>query len=113
MAASSPHPLLQYLRHISGGKAGDAALDDVQLLGRFLISRDETAFTVLVTYGTMVWSLCVRLLGQTPEAEDAFQATFLVLVRKASSLRGPEMLGPWLYGVAYRTALKLRGQRAQ
>ena len=68
------------------------------------------AFTTIVQrYGAMVWGLCVRRLGETPEAEDAFQATFLVLVRKAASLRGPELLGPWLYGVAYRTALKLRG----
>lgn len=114
MAASSLHPLLQYLRRLSGGKAGDAALDDAQLLGRFLASRDESAFTTLVQrYGAMVWGLCVRLLGQTPEAEDAFQATFLVLVRKAASLHDSQAVGPWLYGVAYRTALKLRGQRAQ
>ncbi len=114
MAASSSHPLLEYLRRLHGGKAADVALDDMQLLGRFLTSRDESAFTTLVQrYGAMVWGLCVRLLGQSPEAEDAFQATFLVLVRKAASLHGPESLGPWLYGVAYRTALKLRGQRAQ
>jgi RNA polymerase sigma factor (sigma-70 family) len=114
VAASSSHPLLEYLRRLHGGKAADAALDDMQLLGRFLTSRDESAFTTLVQrYGAMVWSLCVRLLGQTPEAEDAFQATFLVLVRKAASLHDPQSLGPWLYGVAYRTALKLRGQRAQ
>jgi RNA polymerase sigma factor (sigma-70 family) len=114
MAASSSHPLLQYLRRLSCGKAGDAALDDMQLLTRFLASRDESAFTTLVQrYGAMVWGLCVRCLGNTPEAEDAFQATFLVLVRKASSLRGPESLGPWLYGVAYRTAWKLQGQRAR
>jgi RNA polymerase sigma factor (sigma-70 family) len=114
MAASSLHPLLQYLRRLSGGKAGEAALDDAQLLARFLTNHDESSFTTLVQrYGAMVWGLCVRLLGQTPEAEDAFQATFLVLVRKAASLRSPESLGPWLYGVAYRTALKLRGQRAR
>ncbi|MHB1425478.1 MAG: sigma-70 family RNA polymerase sigma factor [Gemmataceae bacterium] len=112
MSASSLHPFLHYLRRLSGGRPGDSALDDVQLLHRFLTQRDESAFTTLVQrYGPMVWSLCVRRLGETPEAEDAFQATFLVLVRKASSLRGPELLGPWLYGVANRTALKLRGQR--
>jgi RNA polymerase sigma factor (sigma-70 family) len=114
MAASSLHPLLHYLRRLSRGRASDSALDDTQLLGRFLTSRDESAFTTLVQrYGAMVWGLCVRCLGETPEAEDAFQATFLVLVRKAASLRGPEQLGPWLYGVAYRTSLKLRGQRAR
>jgi len=114
MAASSLHPLLHYLRRLSRGRAGDAALADTQLLGRFLTNRDESAFTTLVErYGAMVWGLCVRCLGETPEAEDAFQATFLVLVRKAASLRGPQSLGPWLYGVAYRTSLKLRGQRAR
>jgi RNA polymerase sigma factor (sigma-70 family) len=114
MAASSLHPLLHYLRRLSRGRAGDAALDDTQLLGRFLTSRDESAFTTLVQrYGAMVWGLCVRCLGETPEAEDAFQATFLVLVRKAASLHGPNQLGPWLYGVAYRTSLKLRCQRAR
>jgi RNA polymerase sigma factor (sigma-70 family) len=113
MATPSLHPLLHYLRRLSGGTAG-GDVDDAQLLRRFLAQRDENAFTTLVQrYGAMVWGLCVRRLGETPEAEDAFQATFLVLVRKARSLRGPELLGPWLYGVAYRTALKLRGQRAR
>jgi RNA polymerase sigma factor (sigma-70 family) len=114
MANHSLHPLLDYLRRLSGGKSGDAALDDAQLLHRFSTQRDESAFTTLVQrYGAMVWGLCVRRLGETPEAEDAFQATFLVLVRKAASLRGPQLLGPWLYGVAYRTTMKLRGQRAR
>lgn len=114
MANRPLHPLLHYLRRLSAGKNGDGALDDAQLLHRFLNQRDESAFTILVQrYGAMVWSLCVRRLGETPEAEDAFQATFLVLVRKAASLHGPQLLGPWLYGVAYRTAMKLRGQRAR
>jgi RNA polymerase sigma factor (sigma-70 family) len=107
------HPLLRYLRRLRG-RAGDSALDDVQLLYRFRTQHDESAFTTLVQrYGAMVWSLCARRLGETPEAEDAFQATFLVLVRKAASLRGPQLLGPWLYGVAYRTASKLLVQRAR
>ena len=62
-------------------------MGDAQLLRRFLGFRDEAAFTAIVQrYGTMVWGLCVRQLGETPEAEDAFQATFLILVRKAPSL---------------------------
>jgi RNA polymerase sigma factor (sigma-70 family) len=114
MATSSLHPLLHYLRRLSGGVASDSDLDDTQLLRRFLSNRDQTAFTMIVQrYGAMVWGPCVRRLGETPEAEDAFQATFLVLVRKAPSLRGPELLGPFLYGVAYRTALKVRGRRAR
>ncbi len=114
MVNRSLHPLLHYLRHLKSSQAGDRALDDAQLLHRFLTERDESAFTILVQrYGAMVWGLCVRRLGETPEAEDAFQATFLVLVRKGASLRGPQLLGPWLYGVAYRTALKLRGQRVR
>lgn len=113
MANRSLHPLLHYLRRL-GGNAGAGALEDAQLLHRFLASRDESAFTMIVQrYGAMVWGLCVRRLGETPEAEDAFQATFLVLVRKAASLHGPQPLGPWLYGVANRTALKLRGKRAR
>jgi RNA polymerase sigma factor (sigma-70 family) len=113
MAHRSLHPLLHYLRRL-GGNAGAGPLEDAQLLGRFLTSRDESAFTMIVQrYGAMVSGLCVRRLGETPEAEDAFQATFLVLVRKAASLRSPQPLGPWLYGVANRTALKLRGKRTR
>src|SRR5215472_14640588 len=89
MATPSLHPLLHYLRRLSGGMAGD--VEDAQLLRRFLTQRDESAFTAIVQrYGAMVWALCVRRLGETPEAEDAFQATFFVLVRKARSLHGPE-----------------------
>jgi RNA polymerase sigma factor (sigma-70 family) len=114
MADSSPHPLMHYLRRLCGPVAAASEVDDGQLLHRFLSGHDEAAFTTIVQrYGAMVWGLCVRRLGETPEAEDAFQATFLVLVRKAASLRRPEQLGPWLYGVAYRTALKLRGRRAR
>jgi RNA polymerase sigma factor (sigma-70 family) len=114
MANASLHPLLNYLRRVCGASAGADEIDDGQLLHRFLSGHDESAFTMIVQrYGAMVWGLCVRRLGETPEAEDAFQATFLVLVRKAASLRTPGQLGPWLYGVAYRTALKLSARRAQ
>jgi RNA polymerase sigma factor (sigma-70 family) len=87
---------------------------DSQLLERFLTCRDEAAFAALVRrHGPMVLAVCRRLLPDPNDADDAFQATFLVLVRKASSVGRPERLGNWLYGVAYRTALKARGHNAR
>jgi RNA polymerase sigma factor (sigma-70 family) len=107
------HPVLHYLRRL-GGAASDGVSDDGQLLGRFLGQRDQAAFTEIVRrHGAMVWGVCARRLGETPDAEDAFQATFLVLLRKAPGLRGPGSLGPWLYGVANRTALKAEGRNAR
>jgi RNA polymerase sigma factor (sigma-70 family) len=82
---------------------------DEALLRRFATQRDEGAFAALVQrYGPMVLGVCRRVLNHTDDAEDAFQATFLVLVYKASSIRKPELLGNWLYGVACRTARKAR-----
>ncbi len=87
----------------AGGSA--AGLSDRQLLERFAASRDEAAFAALVDrHGPMVLGICRQLLGDVQHAEDAFQATFLVLARKARSIRDPELLGNWLYGVATRTA---------
>jgi RNA polymerase sigma factor (sigma-70 family) len=92
----------------------EAALTDGQLLGRFLECRDQAAVTALVQrHGPMVWGVCRRILGHHHEAEDAFQATFLVLVRKAGSVRRRELVGNWLYGVAHQTALKARATRAR
>src|SRR5262245_17792014 len=82
---------------------------DRELLEPFALRRDEAAFAVLVQrHGPMVLGVCRRLLDEH-DAADAFQATFLVLVRKAGAIGRPERLGNWLYGVAYRTALKARG----
>jgi RNA polymerase sigma factor (sigma-70 family) len=84
-------------------------LSDGTLLHRFVANRDEDAFAALVgRHGPMVWALCRRILHNLPDAEDAFQATFLVLVRKANSIRQPDLLGPWLHGVAFRVAMRLR-----
>src|SRR6478735_6891872 len=75
---------------------------DAQLLERF-VRR----------HGPMVWRVCRRILGNHHDAEDAFQATFLVLVRKAASVAPREMVGNWLYGVAHRTALEARRMAAR
>lgn len=89
-------------------RAGTELSDD-QLLGHFIDHRDEAAFAVLVRrHGPMVWSLCRRVIGHQQDAEDAFQATFMVLARKAASVRPRHMLANWLYGVARRTALKAK-----
>ena len=82
---------------------------DADLLERFVRGKDETAFAALLErHGPMVLGVCRRVLGNAHEAEDAFQATFLVLARKAPSLVRQELVGNWLWGVAYRTARRAR-----
>jgi RNA polymerase sigma factor (sigma-70 family) len=92
----------------------ETALSDGQQLGCFLEQRDEAAVAALVRrHGPMVWGVCRRTLGDHHDAEDAFQATFLVLVRRAATITPREMVGNWLYGVARQTALKARALRAK
>jgi RNA polymerase sigma factor (sigma-70 family) len=108
MAHGSLHAVLHYVRRVIS-REGEADQGDAQLLRRFTAHGDEAAFASLVQrHGPMVWGVCTRVLSHTQDAEDAFQATFLILVRKARSLLRPDSLGPWLYGVAQRTAAKAR-----
>jgi RNA polymerase sigma factor (sigma-70 family) len=89
--------------------SGGAGLTDGELLGRFVVARDEAAFEALVhRHGPMVLGLCRRVLGNAHDAEDAFQATFLILARKAASVVKRESVGCWLFGVAQRTAREAR-----
>jgi RNA polymerase sigma factor (sigma-70 family) len=99
-----PEAVLPHLRRlIRSCTAGDVT--DGQLLERFRSRRDPEAFAELVSrHGPMVFGVCQRVLTNPHDAEDAFQATFLVLVRKARSIAKPEALSSWLYGVAYRVA---------
>jgi RNA polymerase sigma factor (sigma-70 family) len=82
---------------------------DGQLLRGFVSHREEAAFEALVRrLGPMVWRVCRRMLSNHDDVEDAFQATFLVLARKAGSIVPMDMVGNWLYGVARQTALRAR-----
>jgi RNA polymerase sigma factor (sigma-70 family) len=84
-------------------------MTDRQLLEAFLANRDDTAFAALVKrHGPLVLAISRRVLHQQQDAEDAFQATFLVLAQSAASIRKTEALGSWLHGVAYRIALRAR-----
>ncbi len=100
---------------IDGGTV--AGLTDGQLLERFASHRGaeaELAFTALVMrHGPLVFGVCQSLLRNPHDAEDAFQATFMVLARKAGSIRQPDRLGPWLHGVAHRTARRLKEKNAR
>ena len=97
------------------GEGTATGLSDEQLIERFVLQRDEAAelaFAALVErHGPMVLGVCRSALRDRHDAEDAFQATFLVFARRAASLRVPDKVGPWLYGVARRTCRKFRARR--
>ncbi len=113
MARASLETLVSYLRHIAGALPGPAPTD-AELLGRFVRDRDASAFELLVwRHQRMVFAVCRRVLRDRQHAEDAFQATFLTLVRKAGSISKRQALAGWLYQVAYRIACRARADIAR
>src|SRR5262249_16615534 len=112
MATTLLHDAVRHLCHRVRPAAGGP--DDAELVERFVSRRDEAAFGLLVwRHAPMVWGLCLRQAGGAHDAEDAFQATFLALVRQAASIGKRTAVGAWLYRVAYRTARKARYRAAR
>jgi RNA polymerase sigma factor (sigma-70 family) len=108
MADRQRDTALRRMLRLVGGR-DSPGLTDGELLRRFAVEHDEAAFeTLLWRHGPMVLSTCRRLLGQLADAEDAFQAVFLVLCRKAGSITNRQSVGSWLYKVAYRICLRAR-----
>src|SRR5262245_42221523 len=107
--------LRRILRNLAAARLqeADTGLTDEQLPESYVGSREQEAFAALVhRHGPMVWGVCRRILGHQ-DAEDAFQATFLVLARKAAAVMPREMVANWLHGVACQTALKARATNAK
>src|SRR5262249_21150226 len=111
MSQSQPGSLLlQQIRRMLRGQA-DGELADAELLRRYTASSDEAAFAGLLRrHAGLVWGVCRRLLPREQDAEDAFQATFLVLAERAGTIRRAQSVGSWLYGVAHRIATRARRQ---
>src|SRR5690348_16925449 len=108
MADAKPNPVLACIRGMLA-EADAGSLADRELLRRFADQQDEIAFrSLLRRHGPMVLRVCQRVLEQQEDAEDAFQAAFLVLARKAGSLTWTESIGAWLYEVARRLAQEAR-----
>jgi RNA polymerase sigma factor (sigma-70 family) len=108
-------PLRTALHHLRRAiQSPEAVVSDARLVERFVTARDEAAFELLVRrHERLVLSVCRRVLRDGPDAEDAFQATFLVFVRKAASIGKRESVAAWLYKVAYRVALRARAGSAR
>ncbi len=103
--------VIRYLRRVAD-PGGAAEASDEQLLERFVSLRDESAFEALMArHGPMVLGVCRRILRDAHDADDAFQATFLVLAHKARSIGRPQALGSWLYRIAQRTAVRAKMER--
>src|SRR5580765_3879244 len=112
MPAGQLECVIRHLGRVRQKEAVEAG--DAELLELFVVRRDEGAFEMLVRrHGPMVLGVCKRILGNETDAEDAFQATFLVLVRKASSIIPRTQVGNWLHGGAQKTALKAKAMNGR
>ncbi len=113
MTQTSLSPVVRHIRKLVGADAV-RELSDTELLERFIADREERAFAALLRrHGPLVWSVCWQVLHHRQDAEDAFQATFLLLARQAASIRRTEAVPSWLYRVAYRVATKARVNMAR
>jgi RNA polymerase sigma factor (sigma-70 family) len=113
MASSPPTSVLHHLRKMIHTEQFEEA-SDAELLRRFRAQRDEEAFVALLKrHGQMVLRVCRRIGAREQDAEDVFQATFLVLARKADAIRNPTSVASWLHGVAHRLALEAKRQGAR
>jgi RNA polymerase sigma factor (sigma-70 family) len=113
MTGSQMGVVINYLRQ-STKLVGERDQSDRQLLEDFIAQGDEPAFETLVRrYGPLVLGVCRSVLGNEHDTEDAFQATFLVLVKKARAIMKRESLRAWLYGVAYRVAVRAKAARGK
>jgi C-terminal peptidase prc len=112
MAQGQLRSVVRYLRDLAG--TPDLEPTDRHLLERFAAARDEDAFATLVRrHGPLVWGVCQRVLGHRHDAEDAFQATFFVLARKAAAIRWRDSVSSWLHEVAYRLSNETRVKSAR
>jgi RNA polymerase sigma factor (sigma-70 family) len=113
MAEGQTATILRHIRHLLVTRAARESSDS-KLLERFSTHNDEQAFAALLNrHGGLVWGVCRHILRHEQDAEDAFQATFLVLARRAAAIRKRESVGSWLYGVAYRIAKRAKKAAAQ
>jgi RNA polymerase sigma factor (sigma-70 family) len=113
MSSTPLRAVLWHIRKLAAARE-DHELTDDQLLERFALRHDEAAFAALLRrHGPMVLSVCRNVLHDPHDAEDAFQATFLLLVQKAGSIQRREAVSGWLYRVAYHLALRARANAAR
>jgi RNA polymerase sigma-70 factor (ECF subfamily) len=112
MATGQLTVVLRHIRHLAGTRPAEN-LSDGQLLDRFIAGQDEAFAALVYRHSGLVMGVCRRTLHHAQDAEDAFQATFLVLARKAASIRNKEAVGSWLYGVAYHIAMEVKTRAAR